>query len=138
MDSTEVERLERLRAIPLFDHLSDGSLRSVLECVNEFEAPRGQVLVQPAEAGAGLFIVEEGTVIVELRDRQVELGEGQFFGELSLLTEAGHIARVRAKTPVRCLALRRDEFDRLLESEPSMAMAMLKALARRMAESGAR
>ena len=138
MDTTEAERLERLRAIPLFDHLSDGSLSSVLDCVNEFDAARGQVLVQPAEAGAGLFIVEEGTVVVELRNRQVELGEGQFFGELSLLTDTGHIARVRAKTQVRCLALRRDDFDRLLEAEPTMAMAMLKALARRMAESAAR
>jgi CRP-like cAMP-binding protein len=138
MDPTEAERLESLRAIPLFDHLSTESLRAVLECVNEFEAPEGQVLVQPYEAGAGLFVVEEGTVVVELRDRRVELGEGQFFGELALLTDAGHMARVRAKTPVRCLALRRDDFDRLLQSEPMMAMAMLKALARRMAESGSR
>jgi CRP-like cAMP-binding protein len=135
---TESERLESLRAIPLFDHLSDVSLTAVLECVNEFEAPEGQVLVQPFEAGAGLFVIEEGSVVVELRDRRVELGEGQFFGELALLTDAGHTARVRAKTPVRCLALRRDDFDRLLQSEPTMAMAMLKALARRMAESGAR
>jgi CRP-like cAMP-binding protein len=129
------EKIARLRSVPLFADLSDGALQLVLDKATEFECPAGQVLVAPGQAGSGLFVIEEGTVVVELRDRKVELSEGQFFGELALLVEdATHSARVRTTTPVRAVAIARADFDRLLDSEPQMAMAMLKALARRLAD----
>jgi voltage-gated potassium channel len=132
--SDESERLNRLRAIPLFSHLSDASLRGVLECTNEFEAPENHVLVQPNEAGAGLFIIDQGTVVVETSQRKIELGAGEFFGELALLVDVKHIARVRTKSRVRCVALHRDDFNRLLQSEPTMAVSMLRVVARRLVE----
>jgi CRP-like cAMP-binding protein len=39
---------------------------------------------------------------------------------------------VRAATPVRCLAIVRPELEGLLESEPMLALAMLRALAARL------
>jgi voltage-gated potassium channel len=81
-----------------------------------------------------LFVIEDGTVEVELPHRSVALGPGEFFGELALLDQAAtHVARVQAVTQVRCLAIRRDDFDRLLEAEPRFAISMLKGLARRLA-----
>jgi voltage-gated potassium channel len=128
------ERLQSLRDIPLFADLSEATLQRILECANEFECPGGQVLVQTNQPGAGLFVIEEGKVAVEFKDRRIVLGEGQFFGELALLdVEAVHAARVRTETPVRCLAIRRDDFDGLLASEPAVAISMLKVLARRLA-----
>ena len=41
-------------------------------------------------------------------------------------------ARVRAATPVRCLAVSRADFEALLESEPALAVSMLRTLARRL------
>ena len=62
-------------------------------------------------------------------------GLGEFFGELSLLVpEAHRVARVRALTDVRCLAIRRDDFMTLLEEEPELARAMLHTLARRLVD----
>ena len=68
--------------------------------------------------------------------RQVaQLAPGQFFGEMSLLTDDPHSARVRAKTSVRCLALSRRDFTALLDDEPKVAVAMLPVLARRLRDS---
>jgi CRP-like cAMP-binding protein len=129
------DQLSNLRKVPLFAELSDEVLIHVVECATEFEAAEGHVLVQPNHPGAGLFIIEEGTVTVELPGRKVELGPGEFFGELALLYEGGtHSARVCAASPVRCLALARDDFDDLLANQPPLAIAMLKAVARRLAE----
>jgi CRP-like cAMP-binding protein len=65
----------------------------------------------------------------------VELGPGDFFGELALLVpEATRVARVRAATPVRCFAIGRSQFGELIEQEPSIALAMLRALARRLVD----
>jgi len=124
--------VERLREIPLFAGLDDAALERLREESAEIEAPAGHVLVQSREPGTGLYVVVDGTVAVEYRDTTIELGPGEFFGELSLLVEdASRSARVRAVTPVRCLAIGRTEFDELLDSEPSVALTMLRTLAAR-------
>ena len=56
----------KLRAIPIFADLDDEALARVGAVVTEFEAPAGHVLTQPGQEGSGMFILEEGTVTVEL------------------------------------------------------------------------
>jgi CRP-like cAMP-binding protein len=138
-DPEATERLEKLRTIPLFAHLPEEALERVLECATEFEAGRGHVLMQPNRPGAGLFVIEDGTVEVELPNRKVDLGPGEFVGELALLDEnATHVARVHATSEIHCLAISRDDFDRLLADEPELAVSMLKVLASRLSEAGRR
>ena len=73
--------------------------------------PAGQLLVQPGTAGSGMFFIAEGTAVVETKRDEIELGPGQFFGELALISEdATRTARVQAKTDLRCLALDRASF----------------------------
>jgi CRP-like cAMP-binding protein len=92
------------------------------------------VLALAGDSGAGMFIILEGAAVVELRAATYELGPGDFFGELALLVPgAKRVARVRAKGPVRCLALPRQEFFALLDSEPGLTRAMLVEVARRLA-----
>lgn len=129
------DRLTNLRAVPIFSGLRVETLEQILDYATDFEAEAGHVLVQPNQPGAGLFVIEEGAVTVELKGRKIELGEGEFFGELALLDEnAVHSGRVCAATPLRCLAIDRDRFDELLENEPSIAKTMLRVLAHRLAE----
>jgi voltage-gated potassium channel len=134
MSAEAPDRLEALRRIPLFHDFSDDALKQVLERIVPFEVRRGHVLVQPKQPGEGLFMLEEGTVSVELPGKKIELGPGEFFGELALLYDgAVHSGRVVATSEARCLALRRDDFEQLLESQPAMARALLRVVARRLA-----
>jgi voltage-gated potassium channel len=127
---------DRLRTIPLFAELDDNTLLAIADIASEVEVPAGQVMIRPYDPGLGMFVVEEGRVVVELsHGREVELGPGEFFGELALLIPEGvRAARVRAETDVRCLAIGRDDFAGLLDTEPSIAVAMLPVLARRLSE----
>jgi CRP-like cAMP-binding protein len=127
---------ERLREIPLFGELSAESLQALAQIATEVEVPAGQVMIRPYDPGLGMFVVEEGRVVVELHQgREVELGPGEFFGELALLIPEGvRAARVRAETDVRCLAIGREDFARLLDEEPRIAVAMLPVLARRLSD----
>lgn len=132
-DLTGSERIGHLRSVPLFAGVSDEGLDRVLAAAGDHEVPTGHVLIQPDQAGSGLFVIEEGTVAVESPHGTVELGPGEFIGELALLFDgAVHAVRVRAATPVRVLALARDDFTALVESEPQVALAMLRVLARRL------
>ena len=96
-------RIEQLRRIPLFSGLDDEALQRVLAVVtSEQQVQAGHVLTQEGQPASGMFIIEEGTVVVERPSGAVELGPGEFFGELGLLHEdAVRSLRVHAKTPVR-------------------------------------
>ncbi len=127
------ERLARLRGVPIFAGLGDDVLQRILGASTELDVPAGQVLARAHDPGAGMFVLEEGTVVVEAPGRTIELGPGEFFGELSLLVpESTRVARVRAKTQVRCVAINRLDFEELLEDEPRVALAMLPVVARRL------
>ncbi|HEX9775785.1 MAG TPA: cyclic nucleotide-binding domain-containing protein [Actinomycetota bacterium] len=130
---TDAARVRALKAVPLFAGLPEDSLRSILDHATEFEVPAGQVLVEANHPGAGLFVIEEGTVSVGAGPKKIELGPGEFFGELALLTtEATHATRVAAHTPVKALAIARADFQTLLTSEPKIALAMLSVVAERL------
>jgi CRP-like cAMP-binding protein len=120
-------RVEDLRAIPLFAHLDPDALDQIAEAAKEVDVPAGQPFTQPGAAGSGMFFVVEGTVEVEARESTRELGPGDFFGELALLTEDGtRTARVRAKTDVRCIAFDRAGFENLVREHPDIAATLLE------------
>lgn len=128
-----VENTERLRAIPLFAELPQATLERMAAAFTHVELPSGQTLTQRDDPGTGMYVIEEGTVVVDLHERTVELGAGDTFGELSLLVPgASRSARVRATSPVQCLVIGRAELMELLETEPKLGLAMLSALARRL------
>lgn len=131
--SSDSDMVAALATIPLFAGLSEETRRRIAEMAGELEAAAGQVLVEAGAEGSGMYVVEEGTVVVEREGRTIELGAGQFFGELALLTDTQRTARVRAKTDARLLAIGRNQFRQLLESEPKIALGMLEVLARRLA-----
>jgi CRP/FNR family cyclic AMP-dependent transcriptional regulator len=127
------DQLARLREIPALARLDDEGLGRIIGVSTEVTWPAGQVLARADAPGAGMFVVEEGTVVVEAPGRTIELGPGEIFGELSLLVpESRRAARVRATTPVRCLAIDRGAFERLLDEEPAFARAMLAVVAQRL------
>ncbi len=123
-----------LREIPLLQGASDAGLERVAATAGEMISEPGQLLALQGDPGSGMFLILDGTVSVEWRGGSVELGPGDFFGELTLLAPGGtRTARVRASSRVRCLAIPRDEALALVESEPPVALAMLKEIARRFA-----
>ncbi len=130
------DTIAALRRVPIFASLSDDGLSHIAAVSTEFEAPAGQVLIDVGQPGTGLFIIEEGSVRVELAGGEtIERGPGEFFGELAVLTDTPRTARVAVANDLRCLAIRRNDMTNLLDQEPAIAAAMLRELARRLAES---
>ena len=127
--------VEALRRVSLFVGLDDDALAAIAGAANEVEAPPGRPLIQPGMAGSGMFFIVEGTAVVETKHGEVELGPGQFFGELALISEdATRTARVQAKTELRCLALDRASFRTLVAEHPEVAASLLEVALGRLAE----
>ncbi len=125
---------DELRSIPLFADASDAGLEHIAAVSGEMTCAAGQIVALEGDPGSGMFVILDGTARVEWRGGSVDLGPGAFFGELTLLAPGGtRIARVRAATEMRCLAIPRDDAIALVESEPTVALSMLKEIARRFA-----
>src|SRR5215212_4358534 len=126
---------DALRSATLFSQVDDESLERIAERFNEVDVPANQVLIEPRTAGAGLFVICDGTVEVEAHEVRRELGAGDIVGEISLV-EDDHTrrARVVTKTPVRALALSRTDFDDLAAAEPAFGAAVRDLAERRLAE----
>jgi CRP-like cAMP-binding protein len=129
------ERTDALARVPVFAGLSRRSLERIARIAKDVELRPGQVLIEPRAKGSGMFVLLEGALTVGTRGkRSRELGPGDIVGELALLTaDEQRTARVRATTPVRCLAIARGDFRRILTDEPRVAIQVLETVAARLA-----
>lgn len=129
------ERVEHLRESDLFSDLDENALGRIAADATEYDCPADTVLIEAGVPASGVFVVIDGTVAAETHDgRHHELGPGDSFGELSILAGTPRTGRVRALTPLRCLALDRLEFETILADEPAVTRALLSVLARRLVE----
>lgn len=129
------QHLTALRSVPIFACLDEAGLAAVADIATEFEARQDHVLIELGQASSGCFVILEGTVEVSLPSgRTVQRGAGQFFGELSVLIDSPRTARVKVVSDMTGLAIGRDDLLALLEREPTIAVAMLREMAHRLAD----
>ena len=123
-----------LSGVPLFAGISEESA-ALVAAGGVADVAAGQVLAQAGDPGFGMFVVLDGSVVVERGELHLDIDRTGFFGELALLVPGSpRIARVRAKTDARVLAVPRDTFERLLDTEPSFARALLREMAARLVQ----
>ena len=118
-----------LRNVELFQTLSAEELYPVAEiAITESYGP-GDVIVSQGDAAEDLYAVLDGECEI-LKDGAVvsTIGEGEAFGELSVLDGEPRGATVRAKTQAELLRIARSEFEALLDESPELAKGVIKAL----------
>jgi CRP/FNR family transcriptional regulator, cyclic AMP receptor protein len=127
-----------LATVPLLSRIAPDELRRFGDITREKQYTKGSVILFEDDPGDSLFIVREGRVKVVLvaeDGREVilgVLGVGEHFGELSLIDDQPRSAHVIAMEDATLLVLRRDDFRRRVESNPSVAWALLAELSRRL------
>ena len=119
-----------LAELPLFDEVGKRHLNKVAALARVGEFPAGTVVIQQGEPGDALHLILSGRARV-LSKRPKLLRTGDYFGEMALLDGAPRSATVVADTELQTMTLPRKPFLRLLRSEPSIALAMLNRLAKR-------
>lgn len=97
---------------------------------------RGEMVTRQGEDSHWLYLIEEGRASVRVSDgaseREVaDLGPGDVFGEMSLLTGAPRAATVMAETDLECFRLEKGAFQRILEERPALAEQLATLLSER-------
>jgi CRP-like cAMP-binding protein len=127
-------KVDVLRRVPLFAGLSKRDLEQLGAIADEIDLPEGRRLIKEGGRGTEFFALVEGAVDVEKAGRRVAtLRDGDFFGEIALVTDAPRTSTVTARTPVRLLVLTKRDFQRLMREQPRLQNRVLQALAIRLA-----
>ena len=128
-------KVQALKRVPLFEGLSRKELVQLERVCEDLEVEPGKVLCKEGEIGHEFFVIVDGKVQVTRKGRRVAtLGNGDFLGEIALVTELPRTATVTAETAVRFFVLARREFHAALDKNPGVERKVLRALARRLAE----
>jgi CRP/FNR family transcriptional regulator len=128
------ERIHQLAAVALFAQVDSATLERLAGESRIRRYPRGQVLCSEGDPGDSLLVLEEGRVKISrfsAGGQEIVLSVAEAptaFGELALIDGAPRSATVTAQTAVVVRILGRDVVLALLEREPSVAMALLRAL----------
>ena len=138
-DQRFVER--HLRRMSLLVGLSSKQLEDVSARLRPVKYRSGEVILTEGTPGDVMYLIEWGRVEVlsrtDGRSRILAvLGEGDFFGEMALLTGNPRSATVRAVTDVDLLALYQPDFDELVLKYPTLAVTLGRVLSQRLRRAG--
>jgi ATP-binding cassette subfamily B protein len=133
-----VVQIARLREVPLFDELTADMLASIAQRLTPERFAAGDDIVLQGELGDKFYVIGSGSagVLVDegLGPREVNtLREGDFFGELALLSGGERTATVRAAEPSELFSLSHDDLATLMEIEPSVRTGIETVLEERRA-----
>jgi len=104
----------RLKAIPLFSHLSDEEAKRLSAFATETSAAEGQILMKQGDYAVELIAIEEGTAdIIQDGKKIASLGPGDLIGEMALFNHEPRNAHAIATSPMRLLKLTHWEIRRM-------------------------
>lgn len=99
----------------------------------------GETILREGDTGREFYLVRRGRVAIRAGDRELsELGPGEFFGEMAMLTGASRHATVTAVEETEVFEVGDQLFREVLTSEPHIAAEISRIVGERQAELEAR
>lgn len=131
-----------LKNVDAFQSLSAGSLEKLTNKLTVRDFSAGTAIIRKGDPGDSMYIIQSGRVRVPIMDDKgrkqftAQLGVGQFFGEMALLTGEPRVADVFADTDCRCIIIFKDALNEVLQLHPTVASFLTEILGQRLMESG--
>jgi CRP/FNR family cyclic AMP-dependent transcriptional regulator len=125
--------VEALARLSLFADLPHPQLEVLAHTFSEEVFSEGQRVIRQDMPGSGFYVILEGEASVVIDgDERARLSRGDFFGEISILTDEPPTADVVAVTMLRCLAIPDNELRAFMLGQPAVMYRMLQIEARRL------
>ena len=131
------EEVELLRSIPLFANIEPSKLKLLAFTSERLTFQEGQDLCKQGDISDAAYVVVEGTadVVIDLPDGSkltvAQIGRNAFVGDMAILCEVPRTATITATAKLETLRISTDLFFRLVNEFPSMAVEIMRELARR-------
>ena len=132
VDSEEDKPQAQSLSTPLFDGFSAEELLAVMRGLELVSFEAGDIIVAEGAAGDSMFILTSGKVkayVMTPKGRSMkvqEFEEGDFFGEISVLTGKPRTATLTAAVDSDCLELNRKTLDEITKTHPGVREVLKK------------
>jgi CRP-like cAMP-binding protein len=124
--------VKRLRGVPLFDGLGKRDLEALARLADEVDVPAGKVLAHQGDIGHEFFLIRRGRAEVTRDGEHVaDLGPGDFFGEMALISEDRRTASVTASEPLSAIVMTGPDFRALRSTMPRVYETVEAEVAKR-------
>lgn len=105
--------------VPLFSKLDASAIADLVSILRARTVTPGTTLMRQGDRGDAMYFIASGSVEVSSPTLSAQLSEGDFFGEMALLSKEPRTATVTAETSADLLVLEVDDFLRLLDRLPA-------------------
>lgn len=128
---------ERLRGVPIFAPLNDDELSQLACAAVSRVYATGENIIREGDDGSSMFILHHGTAAVartinDAKHTLAELHQGNFFGEMALLTGEPRTADVTAtQDEVEVLEIQHEALKILLDANDELAETLSEVIAAR-------
>lgn len=123
---------ETTRGMAIFQGLEEGELIKIAGLCSVVEQPAGSVVLRAGERGDVFYMVMEGSMNIMGPDGASLIGHvhtGDFLGEISLVSQQPYTATAIAATDVKLVALKHQDFERLINRYPRIGMRVMRNIA---------
>ena len=109
---------------PLFEDMTEAEREAVVHEMVLEQHGEGDIIITEGEAGSSLYVIVSGEVKVFTRGPKGEsislakLAQGDFFGEVSVLTGKPRTATITAVRPTELLRLDKEKLDQIVPKYP--------------------
>jgi small-conductance mechanosensitive channel len=135
-DEEYARRVDALARVDVFRALDAEKIDRLARRLRMVLFGPGEVILRQGDPGDSLYVVRGGSVAVRIgvlgASKEIAtLSDGQFFGEMSLMTGESRTATVVAKTDVECYIVDKEAFQEILQEKPELAGIISEILSRR-------
>jgi small-conductance mechanosensitive channel/CRP-like cAMP-binding protein len=140
-DEEYSRRVDALARVDVFRALDAEKVDKLARRLRQVMFGPGEVILRQGDPGDSLYVVRGGQVAVQIgvlgASKEIAtLGDGQFFGEMSLMTGESRAATVVAKTDVECYIVDKEVFGEIVQEKPELAGIISDILSRRQVDLG--
>jgi hypothetical protein len=128
-----ISRISFLKKVDLFANVPADYLASIVGLLKEKTFYKGEVLFSQGDPGDAFYLIKTGVISVMTNNIEVaELGPGQGIGEMALIEGETRSATAILKEDSELFRLSSSDFNKLLNSYPSITISLLKTISRRL------
>jgi len=126
--------ISALEAMPLFADVTRHDLENIVKLGELRSFEPGQIIVERGAPGDALYVILRGNAQVDVGGRYHDMKQGDFFGEMGVITGKKRMATVKAVQRVDALRIGAKELENFLLHQPRVTLAMMKSLVERLRE----
>jgi len=133
----KIDKAVLLAQCPLFAGLSHWELRSIGQLMRLVEFRKDEVVYREGGEAEGFYVIVSGRfdAYVSEGDKKKVLAylrRGDYFGEMSLLTDQPHSATIRALSDSLVLEIKREDFKKMIEHNATISLELSRRLSSRL------